>query len=389
MAAAAAGPVAAEEEEEKGKGYSVEELEELAEWRAHAGDEVPVWSETVVPEKDVGDNAKVLAMRAGVLGFVASFSAFGSAYSDRESGRAALPRRYDPAAVARYFAIRPDKVLYRLFQLVAEAARLSALSASHKVAEVLLDVQRLPQKYRDERKEQRTQQHAAALRDAAARLGPAAVKLAQAAATRPDIFGSELARELQTLHDAVAAPFPVGEAFHLMKQQIGASPHAVFDEIDEKPVANASLGMVFRGVLDGKPVAIKVQRPGVTESIALDFYIVRSCAGFLQRFFKIRTEMRQAVDDYASRMFEELDYRTEVDNMAKFESMYGEVPGICIPKAYKLYTTRKVLVTDWVTGRKIIDDESNVRVEELGVVETGIKFALTQLLDKGYLHAGT
>ena len=343
----------------------------------------PDWE--VSDGKTPAEHLRILSVRTLFLASAGLFTLFGRAVSDRETQRIKLPERYDPAAVEKYFWLRPDRIVGRLLQLSAEALRLIALDVRQKADELWNDGGLTPGA-RALRAAARREQRAAALRAAVTRLGPAFVKLAQAAAMRPDIVGAELARQLQAMQDCVIDPFPVVDALALIRDELGAMPKAIFDLFDTEPIAGASLGLVFRGVIDGRDVAVKVQRPEVAESIALDVYILRSAIGLGARVFGWRRELKGVLDEYAARLFEELDYRNEAANMRKFESEYGGMPLVVIPRPFEAYTSRKVLVSEFVNGHKLIDVDCEVRASELSVVETGIHFALTQLLGRGLLH---
>jgi len=231
----------------------------------------------------------------------------------------------------------------------------------------------------------RWQRRASLLRQSVTRLGPAFIKLGQALASRPDIVGTVTARELQRLQDDMPF-FSNAEAFDFIRSELGASPNRIFDDISERPVAAASLGQVYKGTLEGLPVAIKVQRPGVDEQIALDFFIVRILFSAIERFLGVKTDLVGAADEYASRLFEELDYVNEGKNIAKFRALYGKMRGIYVPQIYEWYTTPHVLVMEWVNGEKLVDESLSVRSEDIELIEVGIECSLTQLLEKGFLH---
>lgn len=313
------------------------------------------------------------------------------AYSSRTNPRVTLPVVYDVDALQRYFSVRPDVVLSRLLQFFREGTLFASGILSDKIAasfDALLVRWRVrPAKWSQKRIRRRSQQRAVALRGAITRLGPAMIKLGQAVASRPDLLPPPVVRELQPLQDDVVAVFPSQQAFDVIRDELGASVKVIFDEIDADPVAGASLGMVFKAKIDGTPVAVKVQRPEVAASVALDCYIVRTLAKLASTLFDLRTDWRAAVDEYASRLFEELDYTKELINMGKFRELYGNVSGVYLPRAFPTYCSRRVLVTEWVDGEKLIDEDARVRQEDLKLVETGIRFALIQLLDKGFLHA--
>lgn len=314
------------------------------------------------------------------------------AISEREALRIRLPVEYDPGVLARYFSIRPDKVLYRLMQVVCEIVSFGWVvlndAMADKIDRMWVRVGNKSVEWCITRAEIREERRARLLREGITRLGPAMIKLGQAAGTRPDLFGGKVVRELQRLQDDVVGDFPTLEALNVIWDELGANPAVLFEALGTERVAAASLGMVFKGRVEGCDVAVKVQRPGVQESVAMDCYIVRGMAEVANRVLGSRTDFCGAVDEYSSRLFEELDYENELRNLLEFRKLYGGMKGVYLPRAFPRYCSRKVLVTEWVDGVKLIDDEVRVRREDLGIVETGIRFALTQLLDKGFLHAG-
>lgn len=342
---------------------------------------------------DVARMARVYLVRAGVTGLVAACFAAAMSISERKARRTVLPSVYDPVVIARYWQTRPDKVLYRMGLFACEIANYAMTMARDLMQETVPDKLVVKSGWRSDewlraRRSMREDRRAILLREAIIRLGPAVIKLGQAAASRPDLFGGAVIRELQKLQDDIVAFYPTSVACKLIYDELGATPAALFDSMEMQPVAGASLGMVFKAIVEGTPVAVKVQRPEVAENIALDCYIVRCLAHAATLLLGSRTDFRQAVDEYASRLFEELDYKNELRNMDKFRQLYGHLPGIYLPKAFPTYCSRKILVTEWVDGVKLIDEQARVRAEDLPLVETGIRFALMQLLDKGFLHAG-
>jgi predicted unusual protein kinase regulating ubiquinone biosynthesis (AarF/ABC1/UbiB family) len=223
------------------------------------------------------------------------------------------------------------------------------------------------------------------LRETVSTLSPAFIKLAQAFASRPDVVGENIAKELQRLQDDM--PFFSNQiAFKFIKRELGASSDKIFSEISESPVAAASLGQVYRAVLDGIPVAVKVQRPGLIELLALDIILIRFMAFFAQKIFSIRTDLVAAVDEYADRLFEELDYRKEASNMIKFRSLYGYMDMIYIPKVFLDYSSQHVLVMEWVEGDRLVKNSVKVLQEDISLIEIGIRCSLVQLLEIGFLH---
>lgn len=122
-----------------------------------------------------------------------------------------------------------------------------------------------------------------------------------------------------------------------VQQELGQPVTAVFSEISAKPVAAASLGQVYRAKLrsSGQEVAVKVQRPGVLELVALDLVIGRrgvEVAGALFPDLARADDILPVLDEWAYKLYREMDYRREATMMQRFEDDMAELQGIMIPK---------------------------------------------------------
>lgn len=108
------------------------------------------------------------------------------------------------------------------------------------------------------------------------KLGPTFIKLGQALSIRTDLINEAYANELQKLQDAVP-PFNSTYAKEIICKEMGIQKlEEKFKYVSEKPLAAASIGQVYRGtLLDGRDVAIKVQRPKILDAIAVDLYLLR------------------------------------------------------------------------------------------------------------------
>eukprot|EP00871_Galdieria_phlegrea_P000948 jgi/Galph1/1854/GphlegSOOS_G524.1 len=234
--------------------------------------------------------------------------------------------------------------------------------------------------------EWRWQRRAALLRETLTRLGPAFVKFGQTLASRPDIVGHYGVCELQKLQDSLPY-FPTQTAFEFITEELGASPYQIFEYISTEPAAAASLGQVYKAQLDNVDVAVKVQRPDMAENIALDTFILRWFAFLIGNLFRSKTDFMMAVDEFGTRLYEEIDYKNESFNMIRFRQLYGDIPGIYIPAVFEEYSTRRILVMEWVDGQKIVNEGNVIREEDAALIEIGIQFSLKQLLETGFLHA--
>jgi aarF domain-containing kinase len=103
----------------------------------------------------------------------------------------------------------------------------------------------------------------------------------------------------------------------------------------------------------GETVAVKVQRPGVYESISMDLYILRRLSKALGRYFKTNTDLPQLLDEWGSSLYQELDYTNEARNGRRFRRLFGHIPEVYVPIMYEAYTTPRVLVMEWVDGSKL------------------------------------
>ncbi len=222
------------------------------------------------------------------------------------------------------------------------------------------------------------------------KLGPAYIKIGQALSTRPDLVPPTYLEELTRLQDKIP-PFPNEIAFRFIEEGLGDSPYYIYEEISSEPIAAASLGQVYKGKLKtGEIVAIKVQRPGLVENIALDLYVMRGLCQWAQNTFKqIRSNLVAITDEFATRIFEEMDYENEGRNAEKFAALYGNFEDIYVPKIYWDYTSRRVLTMEWIEGVKLTDMQAVMEngIDAAYLVEVGVQCSLRQLLDHGFFHA--
>ncbi|ESQ28027.1 hypothetical protein EUTSA_v10018208mg [Eutrema salsugineum] len=233
-----------------------------------------------------------------------------------------------------------------------------------------------------ERSEQMFKIRAAELRKLLVELGPAYVKIAQAVSSRPDLIPPSYLDELSLLQDQIT-PFSTEVAFSMIEDELGLPLDELFSEISPQPVAAASLGQVYQARLrrTGEVVAVKVQRPGVRAAIALDTLILRYIAGLIKKAGRFNSDLQAVVDEWATSLFKEMDYLKEAQNGIKFRKLYGSIKDVLVPKMYTEYSTRKVLVMEWVEGQKLAE------VNDLYLVEVGVYCSFNQLLEYGFYHA--
>ncbi|KAG2569145.1 uncharacterized aarF domain-containing protein kinase At1g71810, chloroplastic-like [Panicum virgatum] len=278
-----------------------------------------------------------------------------------------LPSAYVLPGIAAVYRRRPLLVLRRSLQIGTSFGWWFALRYLDRV---------------NERADDMFELRAAQLRRILLELGPAFVKIAQAVSSRPDIIPPAYLDELSLLQDRIA-PFSTEAAFNIIEKELGLPLDMIFSEISPEPVAAASLGQVYQAKLrsNGKVVAVKVQRPGVQAAISLDIYILRFLASLARKAAKLNTDLPAVLDEWASSLFREMDYREEARNGLKFRELFGKFRDVSVPEMYMEQTRRRVLVMEWIEGEKL----SEVRDQYL--VEVGVYCSLSQLLEYGFYHA--
>ena len=228
------------------------------------------------------------------------------------------------------------------------------------------------------------------LREILTNLGPAFIKVGQALSTRPDLASPIYLDELTKLQDQLPA-FPNEVAYHFIEEELGFTPAEIYTELTSNPIAAASLGQVYKGKLKtGETVAVKVQRPGLAESIALDIYILRELAIWADKHVqRLRSDLVAIMDEFGTRVFEEMDYNQEGRNAERFQQLYGHLKDIYVPKIYWQYTGRRVLTMEWITGTKLTNVEAikAKNIDAKYMIEIGVQCSLRQLLEHGFFHA--
>ena len=297
--------------------------------------------------------------------------ATGSVKTDKDG----IPLVYDPEAIAEYYSGQWFQVFRR-----AIAVFLPMIVYSFN----------LWWDSRNGKKILEDRDRAIQLRDLLTQLGPAFIKIGQAMSTRPDLVPPVFLEELSKLQDQIP-PFPNEIAFQFIREELGKDYREIYAEISTDPIAAASLGQVYRATLHtGETVAVKVQRPGLARNIALDLYVLRGISVWaMSRFSKIRSDLVAITDEFAERIFEEMDYTQEGRNAERFESLYGYMEDIYVPSIYWDYTARRVLTMEWIEGIKLTELEAIAAqgLDATYLINVGVQCSLRQLLEHGFFHA--
>ena len=223
-------------------------------------------------------------------------------------------------------------------------------------------------------------------------LGPSFVKIGQTLSTHSDILPQPYCDELKKLQ-ADSDPLPFDEVLAVLDEQYGAARRReVLAEIDPTPLGSASLAQVHRGrLVTGEDVAIKVQRPGVRETMALDIEIMRKLVGRLGRFIKDDqfVNLQDVVDEMWTTFLQETNFCQEASNLEEFARNNASCVYVAVPKVHKQYSNEYVLVMESVDGVPISHAEE-LQARGYDLDEIGTKLLdnyASQVLDQGFFHA--
>ncbi len=199
------------------------------------------------------------------------------------------------------------------------------------------------------------------LREMLDELGPTFVKFGQLLSTRPDVVPPDIVFELRALQDDVR-PFPFAEVEQAIEEELGLTTDKLFLELEETPVAAASIGQVHRGVLpNGERVAVKVQRPQAPRQITADLELLYQAARVIkQRVQGLRfIDTVALVDEFARSIRLELDYRAEARNAERFRRGFAGNDTVRIPRVFWSYSGARVLTLEYLEGTQVADLETD------------------------------
>ncbi|GJM83555.1 hypothetical protein HMSSN139_60510 [Paenibacillus sp. HMSSN-139] len=222
-------------------------------------------------------------------------------------------------------------------------------------------------------------------------LGPTFVKVGQLASTRSDLLPEAIIQELVKLQDQVP-PFPAEEARGILEAELHQPLAELLQSFEETPLAAASIGQVHRArLITGEPVAIKIQRPGITPVIELDLDILQHLTTLANKRWSwvSRYQIPQMVEEFARSIRAELDYGFEGRNMEKIRRQFKADEGIYIPGVHWSLTTSRVLTMDFVEGEHL---NRLLAIDELGydrkeLAERLVNALLRQIFEGGFFHA--
>ncbi|MBC2777531.1 2-polyprenylphenol 6-hydroxylase [Parasphingopyxis marina] len=227
--------------------------------------------------------------------------------------------------------------------------------------------------------------------DAFQAIGPAAIKLGQTLATRPDLVGEEAANDLFRLQDRLP-PVPYAEIEAAIVQSFGKPVSDLFDSIDPDPVGAASIAQVHKAVTtDGRTVAVKVLRPGIEKEFAraIDTYEwaaaqVEEMGGELARL-----RPRLTIETFKRWTARELDLRREAASASELAEAMAAEPDYVVPEIDWQRTGGRVMTLQWFDGVRISDREALDAAghDRKALAATLVHAFLRQAISEGFFHA--
>ncbi len=231
------------------------------------------------------------------------------------------------------------------------------------------------------------------IRMAAEEAGPSAIKIAQIMSNRSDILPEELIVELKKLQSEVKT-FPFTVARKILDEELPRPYDEIFEEFNEVPIGSASIGQVYKAKLrTGEEVVVKLRRPGVGKLLVQDLEIAKSILPHAKGVIEQNGLTYEAVEDSLLEIekstIKELDYLNEARNIENFRKFYRKRKDFYVPRAYREYSTEKLLIIEFAGGCKITDQKQleEWSIDGKKVAERGMDIYLTQIFEFGYFHA--
>jgi ubiquinone biosynthesis protein len=222
-------------------------------------------------------------------------------------------------------------------------------------------------------------------------LGPSFVKLGQIMSTRTDLLPADVIVELKKLQDSVP-PVPFEAIKEQVERSLGEELPTLFESVETEPLAAASIAQVHRAKLktdDGvRDVVLKVQRPGIAETIASDVDILHTLAALLERAIpesRIYSPVG-LVQQFDRAVTAELDFTTEAENAVRFAQNFEAFKNVRFPHVERQASSKHVLTLEFLDGKKIYDA---IRDGHSGkrLARVALDAIVKQIFEDGFFHA--
>lgn len=226
------------------------------------------------------------------------------------------------------------------------------------------------------------------LREALEELGPTFVKFGQMLSQREDLFPAALVSELRGLQDR-AGSFPAQTARRIIEEDTGRTVPELFAGFDDEPMAAASVAQVHCATLPGgTAVIVKVQRPGIAETVEGDIAVLHRLARLLPSAMpSLRAfNLPELVEEFAATLRGELNFTQEARNAERFAAANRDERLVFVPKVFWEATTRRVLTMEHSPGHRV-DHAAADLANRPEIAQALMRLFLTHVFEHGVFHA--
>ncbi len=218
-------------------------------------------------------------------------------------------------------------------------------------------------------------------------LGPTFVKLGQILSTRPDLIPQALCDEFKQLQDQVQA-ISSEEALATLEASLGCAVEEVFDGFNPEPLASASIAQVHTAQLpSGEELVLKIQRPGIKETIKADLHILYFTARQIESAIPEARAFNPVaiVREFERAISKELDFLFEANNLERFTQNFRDWDNIYIPRLYRNWCSDKVLVMERLDGVKITE-AMKLDYEMESIAKEAVAMLFKMVFEDGFFH---
>ena len=224
-------------------------------------------------------------------------------------------------------------------------------------------------------------------------MGTTFIKLGQFLATRPDIIGEELSKQLETLQDKLP-PFSLSEAKEMIKKDLGNETYNSIINLSE-PIAAASIAQVHKAQIDDngtiKDVAIKILRPNIKKIFNEEIDALMLLAFLVESFIKKTKRLKLVEVVFLLKEITnlEMDLRFEAAAANEYAENTKNDAGFKVPQIYWNFTSENVMTLDWIDGVSIRETEElkNRNLDTNKIAEDIIQHFLRHAVRDGFFHA--
>jgi predicted unusual protein kinase regulating ubiquinone biosynthesis (AarF/ABC1/UbiB family) len=217
------------------------------------------------------------------------------------------------------------------------------------------------------------------------------IKLGQFLSTRADLLPERALAVLASLQDEVP-PEPFEHVVQVIESEYNKPINEIFSVFERKSTAAASLGQVHKATLTttGETVAVKIQRPNIDQLVTMDLNTLRFVIWIITKFTDTGAiDLWGFYREFRRTVYEEADFVSEAANSRRFKEMFKDDLTIYVPTIYDQYTTKRVLIMEWIDGIKINDYEAldAIGYNHLEVATRTVKAYFHQFFEVGFFHA--